>query len=172
MIGRPKEEVTKDKVITFRAYPEEHEKFQIEAQKRGLNISDFIRYMKEHFEPLPKNVEEIVLELSKTFGMSVNDVISCAVLSMVVRLEVEENLFGHLLLNPLIIELGGDGWDGVPRYFRRKYQDALFSGMASLETHEKHLQAIRKDYQEKLAKHRAKMKKAKKKKAEKKKSQE
>jgi hypothetical protein len=125
---------------------------QGQADERELNLSDHVRNILGKLETLPEPVEEAIKLFSKGLNLSYSHVINCAVLAMVARLETENLIFGRPLLNPLIVELGGDGWDGVYRFFVRKYRDALYGDEASMASHEKYLAAQRKDLIERTKK--------------------
>jgi len=126
---------TKTANINLRIPFEDKKKWQAEAEEKGLTLSDYIRLLEQNFSPLPPVVEATVLDLSQQLGISVNDVISIAVLSMLARTDAELQALGRPLLNCYLVERNIP-WTEVYSRFKKEYLDNLWSGEASFQAQE------------------------------------
>jgi hypothetical protein len=131
--------------LSVRVAAEKKDALRKQAAAANITMSEVLNGILERFEPLPEAVESAIVTFSKGLGISVNDVISCAVLSMVARWDVEQSLYGGPLLNPLIVEVGPEGWSGVHDFYVKQYRDKLFEDAASMKAHNTYLENTRWD---------------------------
>ena len=122
--------------VAMRLRKEEKQVLQVQAQKAGVSLSQYMKDNLVQLQPLPKIVVEALQEFVKASKkMSPTHIINCAMVSMMARIYVENLLYGHLLLNPFVVEVGEDkffeDWDEVYEYLKQEYTQTLLADKAS-----------------------------------------
>lgn len=122
--------------VAMRLRKEEKQVLQVQAQKAGVSLSQYMKDNLVQLQPLPEIVVDALQEFVKASKkMSPTHIINCAMVSMMARIYVENLLYGNLLLNPFVVEVGEgkffEDWDEVYEYFKLEYTQTLLDDKAS-----------------------------------------
>ena len=135
--------------INLRVNVEEKRILQAQAEAKGITLSDHIKECLLRMPEIPPIVGDTLRKASKGLNLSPEFTLNSFVTALNARMVVEQTLFGRTLLNPLVLEVGGEGvfkdWDDVFAYFKQEYMKTLLSDAASVASHEEYIKKERPD---------------------------